>query len=156
MKATLIAQLQIAKNFFNNTTSCLTESDSDFIPSDGMFSAAQQIAHTAQTVDWFISGAFDSEGFDMDFEKHLSKISNFTSLQAARKWLTDAFEKAVEKLRSVTEAELMTPIPEGPVMGGLPRAAVINAIVDHTAHHRGALSVYCRLLGKVPKMPYGD
>jgi len=31
---------------------------------------------------------------------------------------------------------------------------VINAIVDHTAHHRGALSVYARLPGKVPMMPY--
>jgi uncharacterized damage-inducible protein DinB len=27
--------------------------------------------------------------------------------------------------------------------------------VEHTAHHRGALTVYSRLLGKVPPMPYG-
>jgi uncharacterized damage-inducible protein DinB len=32
---------------------------------------------------------------------------------------------------------------------------VILAQGDHTAHHRGALSVYLRLLGVVPPMVYG-
>jgi uncharacterized damage-inducible protein DinB len=41
-------------------------------------------------------------------------------------------------------------------MGGAPRLSVIGAISDHTAHHRGALTVYSRLLGKVPKLPYMD
>jgi len=27
-------------------------------------------------------------------------------------------------------------------------------MVEHTAHHRGALTVYSRVLGKVPAMPY--
>ncbi|MCF8432232.1 MAG: DinB family protein [Melioribacteraceae bacterium] len=34
--------------------------------------------------------------------------------------------------------------------------AVVGAIADHSAHHRGALAVYARLAGKVPKMPYGE
>jgi uncharacterized damage-inducible protein DinB len=42
------------------------------------------------------------------------------------------------------------------VMGGAPRYAVISAIEDHTAHHRGALTVYSRLRGHVPTMPYMD
>jgi uncharacterized damage-inducible protein DinB len=29
-------------------------------------------------------------------------------------------------------------------------------MVEHTAHHRGALTVYSRLLGKVSQMPYFD
>ena len=41
-------------------------------------------------------------------------------------------------------------------MGGLPRSAIFGAITDHTAHHRGALTVYARLLGKTPPMPYMD
>jgi uncharacterized damage-inducible protein DinB len=41
-------------------------------------------------------------------------------------------------------------------MGGLPRCTILNALTDHTAHHRGALSVYARLLGLVPPMPYMD
>jgi uncharacterized damage-inducible protein DinB len=41
-------------------------------------------------------------------------------------------------------------------MGGLPKHAIWTAVLDHTAHHRGALTVYSRLLGKVPAMPYMD
>jgi len=48
----------------------------------------------------------------------------------------------------------MTPMPEGPVLGGAPRIAIVSGITDHTAHHRGALTVYARLSGKVPPMPY--
>ena len=45
-------------------------------------------------------------------------------------------------------------LPEGPVMGGAPRLAIVNAITDHTAHHRGTLTVYSRLRGHTPAMPY--
>ena len=40
-------------------------------------------------------------------------------------------------------------------MGGVPKFAVISALSDHTAHHRGSLAVYACLIGKEPKMPYG-
>ena len=45
-------------------------------------------------------------------------------------------------------------LPEGPVMGGQPRFTIFGAITDHTTHHRGALTVYSRLRGHVPAMPY--
>jgi uncharacterized damage-inducible protein DinB len=57
---------------------------------------------------------------------------------------------------SLSEAELKRPLPDGPVMGGMPVWQIAGAIVEHTAHHRGALTVYSRLLGKVPAMPYGE
>ena len=50
--------------------------------------------------------------------------------------------------------ELSQTLPEGPVMGGAPRLAAVSAIVEHTAHHRGALTVYSRLAGYTPNMPY--
>jgi uncharacterized damage-inducible protein DinB len=56
----------------------------------------------------------------------------------------------------LTDAELLAALPEGPIMGGVPRMAVFGAINDHTAHHRGALTVYARLNGIVPPMPYMD
>ena len=40
------------------------------------------------------------------------------------------------------------------MMAGAPRFAVIEGIQDHTAHHRGALTVYSRLLGMTPSVPY--
>ena len=48
----------------------------------------------------------------------------------------------------------MTPLPKDGIMGGAPRMAIVGGIIDHTAHHRGALSVYARLRGKAPAMPY--
>jgi uncharacterized damage-inducible protein DinB len=40
-------------------------------------------------------------------------------------------------------------------MGGQPVSDIVWATVEHTAHHRGALTVYSRSLGKVLPMPYG-
>ena len=57
---------------------------------------------------------------------------------------------------SKSNAELTAPIAAGPIMGGAPRMAIISAITDHTAHHRGALTVYARVSGLVPPMPYMD
>ena len=37
-----------------------------------------------------------------------------------------------------------------------PVVAIVGGIEDHTAHHRGALTVYARLLDRVPPMPYMD
>jgi hypothetical protein len=74
---------------------------------------------------------------------------------AARQWLASSFAKAVEFLRSRSPEELALPLPAGPVMGGQPIGDIVWSMVEHTAHHRGALTVYSRLLGKVPAMPYG-
>jgi uncharacterized damage-inducible protein DinB len=49
---------------------------------------------------------------------------------------------------------MAAPIADGPVLGGAPRSAILAAMGDHTAHHRGALTVYARLRGKTPAMPY--
>ena len=140
--------------FFEKTVSCLEEADSGFAPKEGLFTVAQQIAHTAQVVDWFIEGAFNREGgCDVDFEGQARVILAVTSLKEANAWLDRAFKKAVEVIASKSEAELMEPFP-GEVMGGRPKGMLVGAIADHTAHHRGALAVYARLLGKEPPMPY--
>jgi uncharacterized damage-inducible protein DinB len=156
MKAeNLVAELRSIEAFFNTSTSCLTEADSDFAPVEGTWTVAQQVAHVARTIDWFVEGAFRPEGFDMDFDRHVAESSRVRSLQAARAWLEAAFARAREAFGTKSDAELSQPLPEGPVMGG-PRWSVVSAISDHTAHHRGALTVYSRLLGKVPVMPYAE
>ena len=48
----------------------IEEADSQFRPHEGMMTVAQQVAHTAQTLDWFIEGASRPQGFDLDFEAH--------------------------------------------------------------------------------------
>lgn len=148
-------QLIASKDFFDRSTRVLEETDSRFRPCEGMMTVAQQVAHTAQTLDWFIEGASRREGFDLDFEKHAKALEAATSLAAARRMLEAAFVNAIEFFRSRSVADLAQPLPAGPVMGGQPISDIVWAMVEHTAHHRGALTVYSRLLGKVPPMPYG-
>ena len=148
-------QLLASKDFFERSTRVLDEADSGFRPQKGMMTVAQQVAHTAQTLDWFIEGASRKEGFDLDFEKHAKALEAMTSLAAARQMLETAYAKAIDFLRSRSSEDLAQPLPPGPVMGGQPISDIVWAMVEHSAHHRGALTVYSRQLGKVPPMPYG-
>lgn len=151
-----VAELNAAEEFFNRSTGVLKESMSTFAPAAGMMTTAQQVAHAAQTVDWFIEGAFRSEGFSEDFEAQFKMVATCTSLAAARAWFKKAMTAAKATLRAKSDADLMAPLPPGPIMGGEPRMAIVGGITDHTAHHRGALTVYARLNGVVPPMPYMD
>ncbi|MBY0506874.1 MAG: DinB family protein [Bryobacteraceae bacterium] len=151
-----VAEVAAAHEYFVRSTRNLTEAHSTFAPVPEMMTAAQQVAHAAQTIDWFIEGAFRPEGFDMNFDEHIRVANAVTSLAAARAWFEKAVAAAKTALAAKSDAELMTPLPPGPIMGGLPRMAIIGAITDHTAHHRGALTVYARLNHTVPPMPYMD
>jgi uncharacterized damage-inducible protein DinB len=148
-------QLLASQDFFERSTRVLDEADSGFRPREGMMTVAQQVAHTAQTLDWFIEGALRPEGFDLDFEKHAQALDAVTSLAAARRMLATAYANAIQFLRARSPEELARPLPPGPVMGGQPISDIVWSMVEHTAHHRGALTVYSRTLGKTPPMPYG-
>ena len=150
----LVAELKSFKTFFDRMTACLTEEDAAFAPAEGLRTTAQMVAHVAQTIDWFVEGAFRDGGFDMDFEKIEGGIAGVTSLAAARERLDRAFATAEKVILEHSADEWAAPLPAGPVMGGTPRFAIFGGINDHTAHHRGALGVYARLRGRVPAMPY--
>lgn len=152
----LVTQLKAVKEYFDRSTKVLEEQDSGFAPKDGMLTVAQQVAHVAQTVDWFRKGMVKPEGFDMNFEEHWKEVAKVTSLKAAREWHERAHHAMVAQVSHMSDVELNAPLPPGPVMGGSPKLAVVGGIDDHTAHHRGALTVYTRLIGKVPAMPYMD
>ncbi len=147
-------QLDNAYEWFTRSTRNLAEEDGTFGPDGEGFTAAQQVAHVAQTIDWFVEGAFSPNGFDMDFAAHEGEVRKVTSLAAARTWRDRAVAAAKEVIAAHDDAAWAGPLAEGPVMGGLPRHTIFGAIADHTAHHRGALTVYTRLRGKVPPMPY--
>ena len=150
----LVAQMSVSKEYFDRSTRCFTEADSGFAPKEGMLTVAGHIAHVAQTVEWFLEGAFRPEGFDLDFERFDAEVRQVTSLAEARARLDRAFANAARVLGEKSAADLEAALPEGPIMGGLPRAAIVPALADHTAHHRGALTVYARHCGHVPAMPY--
>ena len=154
MKEALLAQFDLAQEFFDRSTASLTEEDSGFAPAEGLFTVAQQVAHAAHTVDWFLAGAFDPNGFDMGFEDHDRQIRETKSLAEARAWFRRAIDNGRALARNKSEAEWSALIVDGVVMGGMPRTTVMGGITDHTAHHRGALTIYTRLLGKTPPNPY--
>ncbi len=151
---TCAQQLASIKEWFDRSTRVLTEDDSTFAPTGEAFTTAQQVAHVAQTVDWFVEGAFRPEGFDMNFDALAGEIMATDSLTKAREWLDRSFAAAIDDISSRSAKELTESLPEGPVMGGAPRFAIISGIQDHTAHHRGALTVYARMQGHTPTMPY--
>ena len=154
MKEALHGQLSSMQEFFDRSTRALEEADSGFAPQPGLFTTAQMVAHVAQTVDWFMTGAFATGGFNMDFEGMDKEVRGFTSLTASRDWFKRACTAAHAEVDKHSDEEWVAPLPPGPIMGGVPRHAILGALTDHTAHHRGALTVYARLRGKTPPMPY--
>jgi len=142
--------------FFSKTLSVFSEDDSTYCPIAGQFTVAQQVAHVAQTIDWFMVGGFSDDGFDLDFAAHQAVVRDEKSLQNALIWLAKSVDAAAAILNEVSSEEMMEPIAAGPIMAGEPRAAIIAAIAEHTAHHRGSLAVYARLRGYTPPIPYMD
>jgi len=155
-KVAMLGEISSMAEYFDRSTKVLTEADSAFAPQPALYTVAQVVAHVAQTIDWFVEGAFAPGGFSMDFEGMDKQVRAVTSLDHARSWFARAIAKAKAAVEQKSEAEWHIPLPPGRIMGGLPRAAIFGACMDHTAHHRGALTVYSRLLGKVPAMPYMD
>lgn len=156
LKDGLINKLDTTETFFLNTLAVCEEKDSEFKPQEDMYSLAQQVAHVALTVEWFMDGMFSKTGFDLNFEAHHKVILLQKSLEESKKWLKKAFQEFREKIETTDDELLKDRIAPGPIMGGVPRYIVIGALADHTAHHRGSISVYIRLLGKVPPMPYEE
>ncbi|MEM1178576.1 MAG: DinB family protein [Acidobacteriota bacterium] len=153
----LLHQLHSSRTFFELSTSKLTDEHSSFAPFEGLMTVTQQIAHTADTFDWFHDALLDMEGFDMDFEAMTARINKPSTVTEAREWFGRAHDRLVAFVEASTPESLAVQLPENdPVIPGAPRAALVAATVEHTAHHRGVLTVYARHLGLVPPMPYGE
>jgi uncharacterized damage-inducible protein DinB len=149
----LVMDLKGTQKFFKTTLSVFEPEDAGFAPSPEVYTVAGHVAHAADSVDWFVEGAF-GEGWDMDFDALIAKAKAVTSLEEAVAWFDRAFTNAIEVVGAASDQVLFEAIPDKRIMEGAPRIAIVSGIVDHTAHHRGSLAVYARLIGKVPEMPY--
>lgn len=152
--AGLVAQLKTSHDFFRKTVSVFEEEDAGFAPQPELYTVAGHIAHAADSVEWFVEGAF-GKGWNMDFEGLIAAARAVETLEEANAWLDRAFETAIATFESASDEDLAATIADERIMRGASRSAIVGPIVDHTAHHRGALTVYARLLGKVSPMPYG-
>ncbi|MFA6239435.1 MAG: DinB family protein [Candidatus Hydrogenedentales bacterium] len=142
-------ELRAERKLLRNILKDFKSAHADFRPTDGMMTVAQQVHHIAYTVKWFQEGAFGT-GFSMEAENKKAR-----TLEEATKELDAAYDGYIAFVEPLSEAVLHEPLPPNPIMQG-PRLVVIGAQRDHTAHHRGALTVYLRLLGVTPTMVYAD
>lgn len=127
----------------------------DFSPAEGMMTVAQQMHHVAHTIKWFREGAWGN-GFVMDPAAFEREATSPQTYEKARKELDEAYEDFIQFLEGKSAEELAEPIADKQMMTGAPKFAVISSNNEHTAHHRGALTVYLRLLGVKPKMVYSE
>jgi len=151
--AAIVAQLKTSHKYMKSTVSIFEEDDAGFAPQPELYSVAGHIAHAADSVEWFVEGAF-GKGWNLDFEGLIAAARAVETLEEANAWLDRAFAHAIATFESASDEDLAATIPDERIMAGAPRSAIVGPIVDHTAHHRGALTVYARLLGKVSPMPY--
>jgi uncharacterized damage-inducible protein DinB len=149
----LVQQLESTQKCFKTTLSVFVPGDGGFAPYPKLYTVAAHVAHTADSIDWFIEGAF-GDGWDLEFDASIAKAKAVTSLEEAIEWLDRAFTNAIAVVGAASDQVLVESIPDKRIMEGAPRLAVVAGIVDHTAHHRGSLAVYARLIGKEPPMPY--
>ena len=149
----LVKELESTQKFFKTTLSVFVPEDEGFAPFPELYSVAGHVAHVADSIDWFIEGGF-GEGWDLEFDAAIAKAKAVTSLEEASEWMERAFANAIAVVGATSDQALLESIPDTRIMGGAPRLAVVSGIVDHTAHHRGSLAVYARLIGKEPPMPY--
>ena len=155
LKSEALKEIDSTRRFFARTTRCLGEAEAGFRATPETMTVAQQVAHAAQVVDWFREGAMEDR-WDMDFEAAMKVTDGVTSLAEARLWMDNAWERIRTRIEASTDAELDSPMADNPILGVRRRYHVVEALADHTGHHRGALAVYARLAGKVPEMPYAD
>ena len=153
----LVQQLKSCKEYLDRSTRELTEEDASFTPTEGEFTVAQQIAHIGLSVDWLVEGGFGA-GFTLNEEGkipgHAEIIANIQTLAGARSLCAQSFSNAIQVIGSKSPQQVLELMPDNPVVGVAPRMVIVNVIEEHTAHHRGSLSVYTRMRGKVPPMPY--
>ncbi|MFC1555817.1 DinB family protein, partial [candidate division KSB1 bacterium] len=134
------------RHYLNNVLKDFKPEHGDFKPDNDSFTVAQQMYHIADTLLWFREGAFGS-GFNMDFEGISRKLKEPRTFEEALDFLNKTYDDYIAFLEPLTEENLNTPLPDNPIFGNAPKWVIIYSTLDHTAHHRGALSVYLRLLG---------
>lgn len=159
------------------------EGESDFRPTKDTLSVANQVLHVAIANEYFLSGMFGPyEGYaplckgelgfiDMGWvgladEKELGVVLNVdewpiataasTSLTKALALFDSVMDDAAEMFESRTVEEIeRARLPENPVIPtDYTYSDILELMIDHIAHHRGALVTYAHLLGKDPKIPY--
>jgi hypothetical protein len=145
--------LHESRQCFLRGISPITEADSSFKLTDDGRTAAQQIAHAAQIVDFCVEGAVGS-GFDYDYVAREEALGDVTSVTAAIASVNRAFDDAIDRFERAPIAVLLGPLPEGGMLSSEMAISAVGAILDGVAEQRGVLAAYIEALGRTPGFPY--
>lgn len=178
-----VQKLRDHQEFFHRVMTTFDEEDSNFRPTEGTMSVANQVLHAAVANEYFLSGIFGpydgyaplckgTKGFiDMGWvgladEKELGVVLNKdewpiaaaagTSIKKALALFDQVIDDAAAMFETVTpEALAAEKLPQNPVIPiDYTYPEMFELMIDHMAHHRGALVTYAHLIGKDCKIPY--
>lgn len=92
------------------------------------------------------------------YSEGLMEFVATSSLAKARDLFDQAMNDVARNFSSMPYEELVRKqVPENPLWPkGFTFYNVLDVMLDHTAHHRGILAMYARLLRKEPNIPYFD
>ncbi|MGA7306965.1 MAG: DinB family protein [Rhodothermales bacterium] len=120
------------------------EPDLDWRPLPEMMNLGQQFVHIAQAEDLMIRGLFEDD-WDLDRARLPKHVRDIDKLRMS---FEDAHARARGKLDGLDVRGLFETFGEPPST----RASRLWALLEHEVHHAAQISLYLRLLGKVP--PY--
>ena len=121
----LVKQLETTQTFFKKTLSIFAPEDEGFAPFPELYSVAGHVAHVAESIDWFLEGAF-GDGWDLEFDAMITKAKAVTSLVEASEWMERAFANAIAVVSAASDQVLLESIPDTRIMGrgAAPRCGV--------------------------------
>jgi len=135
----------------------LSEEELRWRPDPTAHTCAQQLLHIAQNEDYFFRGIF---GGDWNLEL-LRFPKEMPAKDELRRYLIEVRGRATDCLQALSPLDLdkPTPAPKGPT--AFPLRWWLWLVLEHEVHHKAQLSVYMRLLNKVPPyfaspLPPGD
>ncbi|AKQ66816.1 hypothetical protein A176_003728 [Myxococcus hansupus] len=176
-----VQKLRMHRQFFHRTLACFRDEDATFRVTQESMTAAGQVLHAAAAIEYFLSGLFGAfegwstmsrrqQGFaDMSWAQSANTSPEERnaateveeagrSLRKAAELFDRSMDSASEMFGGRTMEELTQPslLPNPLFPPWFTAAHVFELMLDHTAHHRGALTQYARGLGLEPKIPYFD
>jgi uncharacterized damage-inducible protein DinB len=145
MLTSLASELEITKKVLAQ----IPDTQHDYRPDPHARTSWELACHIASVDIQFADGIADLK-FQMDRDP---KEQPTTATELA-KWYEKELARALERIRSMSANELLTPIDFYGVLN-LPAGMYLSILNNHNIHHRGQLSSYLRPMGSKCPSIYG-
>jgi hypothetical protein len=125
----------------------------DFAPTQGEFKGVrtfgQQVSHTAAVI-FAVAAAVREQKNPSELGKNDNGPEALKTKDEIVAYLKDAFAYAHKAMATITDANLMAPVPSAFGSGKAPRLFMASVAIWHSFDHYGQMVVYARMNGIVP------